>query len=58
MRWFENSFGIFVCLFIHCFTSRSRRDVTIAGEGVQNLRICLAHRACEQGGIFIVPQLL
>jgi hypothetical protein len=33
-------------------------DVTIAGEGLQNLGLCLALRAFEQGGIFIVPHLL
>jgi hypothetical protein len=33
-------------------------DVTITGEGLQNLSLCLALRAFEQGGIFIVPQLL
>jgi hypothetical protein len=31
-------------------------DVTIAGEGLQNLGLCSALRAFEQGGIFIVPQ--
>jgi hypothetical protein len=50
-------------LIIYGFTSRSRsfylyRDVTIAGEGLQNLGICSALRAFEQGGIFIVPHLL
>jgi hypothetical protein len=45
------------------FTSRSRifhlyGDVTIAGEGLQNLGLCSALRAFEQGGIFIVPHLL
>jgi hypothetical protein len=30
-------------------------DVTIAGEGLQNLGLCSALRAFEQGGIFIVP---
>jgi hypothetical protein len=34
------------------------RDVTIAGEGQQNLGLCSALRAFEQGGIFIVPHLL
>jgi hypothetical protein len=29
-----------------------------AGEGLQNLGICSALRAFEQGGIFIVPHLL
>jgi hypothetical protein len=33
-------------------------DVTIAGEGLQNLGLWSALRAFEQGGIFIVPHLL
>jgi hypothetical protein len=33
-------------------------DVTIAGEGLQNLGLCSALRAFEQGGIFIVSHLL
>jgi hypothetical protein len=34
-------------------------DVTIAGvKGLQNLGLCSALRAYEQGGIFIVPHLL
>jgi hypothetical protein len=33
-------------------------DVTISGEGLQNLSQCSALRAFEQGGIFIVPHLL
>ena len=33
-------------------------DVTNAGEGLQNLALCSALRAFEQGGIFIVPHLL
>jgi hypothetical protein len=33
-------------------------DVTIAGEGLQNLSLCSELRAFEQGGIFIVPHLL
>jgi hypothetical protein len=50
-------------LAIYCFTSRSRifhlyGDVTITGEGLQNLGLCLALRAFEQGGIFIVPHVL
>jgi hypothetical protein len=50
-------------LNIYCFTSRSRifhlyEDVTIAGEGLQNLGLCSALRAFEQRGIFIVPHLL
>jgi hypothetical protein len=48
---------------IYCFTSRSRifhlyGDVTITGEGLQNLGLCSALRAFEQGEIFIVPHLL
>ena len=53
------------CSFLKaiCFTSRSRifqlyGVVTIAGEGLQNLGVCSALRACEQGGIFIVSHLL
>jgi hypothetical protein len=50
-------------LIIYEFTSRSRifhlyGDVNIAGEGLQNLGLCSALRAFEQGGIFIVPHLL
>jgi hypothetical protein len=51
-------------LIIYCFTSRSRifhlygDVITIAGEGLQNLGLCSALRAFEQGGIFIVPHLL
>jgi hypothetical protein len=50
-------------LVVYCLTSRSRifnlnGDVTIAGEGLQNLGLCLALRAFEQGGILIVPHLL
>jgi hypothetical protein len=33
-------------------------DITIAGEGLQNLGLCSALKAFEQGGIFIVPHLL
>jgi hypothetical protein len=48
---------------IYGFTSRSRifhvyGDVTIAGEGLQNLDLCSALWAFEQGGIFNVPHLL
>jgi hypothetical protein len=52
-------------LIIYCFTSRQEyftyklyRDVTIAGEGLQNLGLSSALRDFEQGGIFIVPHLL
>jgi hypothetical protein len=46
----------------YCFTSRSRifhlyGDVIIAVEGLQNLSLCSALRAFEQGGFFIVPYL-
>ena len=30
-------------------------DVIIAGEDLQNINLCLALMAFEQGGIFIVP---
>jgi hypothetical protein len=33
-------------------------DITITGEGLQNLGLCSALRAFKQGGIFIVPHLL
>jgi hypothetical protein len=44
-------------LIIYGFTSRSRifnfhGDVTSAGEGLQNLGLCSALSAFEQGGIF------
>jgi hypothetical protein len=50
-------------LIIYGFMSRSRifhsyGDVTITGEELQNLGLCSALRAFEQGGIFIVPHLL
>jgi hypothetical protein len=50
-------------LVVYCFTSRSRifhlyGDITITGEGLQNLGLCSALRAFEQGKIFIVPHLL
>jgi hypothetical protein len=50
-------------MIIYGFMSRSRifhlyGDVTIAGKGLQNLDLCSALRAFEQGGIFIVPHLL
>jgi hypothetical protein len=49
-------------LIIYGFTSRSRifhfyGNLTIAGEGLQNLGLCSALRAFEQGMIFIVPHL-
>jgi hypothetical protein len=51
-------------LVVYCFTSRSRvfhykyGYVTITDEGLQNLGLCSALRAFEQGGIFSVPHLL
>jgi hypothetical protein len=33
-------------------------DAIITGEGLQNLGLCSALKAFEQGGIFIVPHLL
>jgi hypothetical protein len=33
-------------------------DVTVAGEGLQNIGLCSALEAFEQGGIFFVPHLL
>jgi hypothetical protein len=52
-------------LIIYGFKSRSRIchlygdvDITIADEGLQNLGLCSALRAFEQGGIFIVQHLL
>jgi hypothetical protein len=45
----------------YCFTSRSRifhlyGDVTIVGEGLQNVCLCSALRALEQGGILAVTR--
>jgi hypothetical protein len=40
------------------FTYSVYGDVTITGEGLQNLGLCSALRALEQVGIFIVPHLL
>jgi hypothetical protein len=50
-------------MIIYGFTSRLRifhlhGDVTIACEWLQNLGLCSALRAFEQGGILIVPHLL
>jgi hypothetical protein len=33
-------------------------SLTITGEAQENLGLCSALRACEQGGIFIVQHLL
>jgi hypothetical protein len=50
-------------LIIYCFRSRIKilhlhGDVTTTGEWQQNLGVCSALRAFEQGGIFIVPWAL
>jgi hypothetical protein len=47
-------------LIIYDFTSRSRifhlhGDITTGGKELQNLGLCSALWAFEQGGIFIVP---
>jgi hypothetical protein len=33
-------------------------SLTFTGEGLQNLGLCSELKAFEQGGVFIVPQLL
>jgi hypothetical protein len=50
-------------IHVYGFMTRSKifllyGDVTIAGEGLQNLGLCSVLRAFEQGGIFTVPHLL
>jgi hypothetical protein len=50
-------------LIVYGFTPRSRifrfyGEVTITGEGLQNLGLCSALRAFEQGGVFTVPHML
>jgi hypothetical protein len=52
-----------IMLFIYGFMSRSRIfhvyvDITVTGEGLQHLGLRSVLRAFEQGGIFIVPNLL
>jgi hypothetical protein len=44
--------------YLRFYVFHSHGDVTIADEGLQNLGLCSALRAFEQGGIFIVPHLL
>jgi hypothetical protein len=34
------------------------KSISLTGEGLQNLGLCSALGAFEQGGIFIVPHLL
>jgi hypothetical protein len=48
---------------VYCFTSRSRifhsfGEVTIAGEGLENVSLCSVLRAFEQGENFIAPHPL
>jgi hypothetical protein len=55
-KFFEILKGLIDWLIIYGFTSRSRifhlyEDITIAGEGLQNLGLCSALRAFEQGRI-------
>jgi hypothetical protein len=59
VEFFKSKFKV----IIYCFRSRSRifhlyGDVTIAGEGLQNLGLFSVLRAFRKGGIFIVPHLL
>jgi hypothetical protein len=56
---YYNNFG----LIVYSFTSYSRSfllygDVTITGEGLQNLGLRSELKAFEQGGIFNVPHPL
>jgi hypothetical protein len=56
----KNKISLIDSLIIYGFTFCSRNfhlygDVTIVDEGLQNLGLCSALRAFEQGGIFIVP---
>jgi hypothetical protein len=46
------------CVQLKNFSLDRCRDVTIAGEGLPSLGLCLALRAFERGEIFIVPHLL
>jgi hypothetical protein len=51
LKWpLGNSHNIWIPdhILIYCYTSRSRIDVTITGEGRQNLGLCSALRAFEQ----------
>jgi hypothetical protein len=58
----QSLYSALVCLFIlrlsQDFFNYMHGDVTITGEGLQNLGLCSALRVFEQGGIFIVPYLL
>jgi hypothetical protein len=49
-----------ICLFVYLllYVQHSYGDVTITGEGLQNLGLCSALKAFEQGGIFMVSHLL
>jgi hypothetical protein len=55
--WWSSVLSYMNFIIIYGFTSRSRifhlyGDVTITGEGLQNLVLCSALRVFEQGGIF------
>jgi hypothetical protein len=56
---FPTSFGIVIDYFhSRIFHLHVYGDVTITGEGLQNLGLCSALRAFEQEEIFILPHLL
>ena len=61
---FQNKSGFFYIIIFffflhkHCFGSISYGHVTLAGEGLQNPKICSAPMIPEQGGVIIVPHLL
>jgi hypothetical protein len=58
LPYFKIAWSIFYFLPSRSRIFHSYGDVTIAGEGLQNWGLCLALRAFEQGGIFIVSHLL
>jgi hypothetical protein len=49
---------VYVLLLHYHFYLLVYGDVTITGDGLQNIGLCLALRTFEQGGVFIVPHLL
>jgi hypothetical protein len=62
-RKFHGRYNDGICPYNFSFGSRIfhihvYEDVIVTGEGLQNLGLCSALRAFEQGGIFIVPYLL
>jgi hypothetical protein len=44
--------------YLRFYVQLKNFSFTIAGEGLQNLGLCSALKAFEQGGIFFVPHLL